>query len=249
MLRPSPPPCDLVISRPVPGVLELRLDRPGAANALTTSLLCHLADTLDAAAADPDVRAAILTGGGTLFSIGADRGDLVAAAPPPTPDVPDRRGAAYARLARFPKPLIAAVCGPAVGGGCELALAADIVVAGESARFSLPETGLGLMPGAGGTQRLVRVVGKSLAMEMILAGTELSAAAACRAGLASLVVADDACLSRARDLAAAIAARPAGAVQQAKEAVLRAFEMPLAAGLAWERDRFLKLAHARTFPS
>jgi len=249
MLRRCPPPLELVISRPGPGVLELRLDRPGAANALTTTLLCHLADTLGAAAGDPDVRAAILTGGATLFSIGADRGDVLADDPSSSPEGTDLRGAAYARIARFPKPLIAAVCGPAVGGGCELALAADIVVAGESARFSLPETGLGLMPGAGGTQRLVRVVGKSLAMEMILAGTELTAAAACRAGLASVVVADEACLSRARDLAGAIAARPAGAVQQAKEAVLQAFEMPLAAGLARERDRFLELAHAVTFPS
>jgi enoyl-CoA hydratase len=230
---------DLAVCRPAPGLLELRLNRPRAANALSTTLLAAVADTLDAAAADDAVRAVVLTGGATLFSVGADPTAIVS--PPGGEDRLAERTACHARIACFPKPLVAAVCGPAIGGGCELVLAADLVVAGASARFALPETTLGLIPGAGGTQRLVRTIGKPLAMQMILAGTELTAADALRAGLVGEVVADDACLPRARELAQAIAARPARAVRLAKEAVSQAWELPLAEGLARERLAFLEL--------
>jgi enoyl-CoA hydratase len=237
----------LAVSRPAPGVMELRLDRPHRANALSTPLLSALAEALKQADFDETVRAVVLTGGSTLFSIGADPADL-AALPPETTS--DPRAECYARIAAFPKPLVAAVCGPALGGGCELVLVADIVIAGTSARFALPETALGLIPGAGGTQRLVRIVGRPLAMQMILAGTELTAADAFRVGLVGEVVPDEACLPRARELAQTIAARPPRAVQAAKAAVLHAFELPLAAGLALERRMFLDLlnqpAHQKT---
>jgi enoyl-CoA hydratase len=229
----------LSVFRPAPDVLELRLDRPRAANALSTALLAALAATLDSAADDGAVRAVVLTGGSTLFSIGADPAEIVSAFPAEARLA--ERTAYHSRIARFPKPLVAAVCGPAIGGGCELVLVADLVVAGASARFALPETAIGILPGAGGTQRLVRTIGKPLAMQMILAGTELTAADALRAGLVGEVVADEACLPRARALAGAIAARPARAVRLAKEAVLQAWELPLAAGLARERLMFLDL--------
>jgi enoyl-CoA hydratase len=230
---------DLAVSRPAPGVLELRLHRPRAANALSTMLLASLADTLEASAADDAVRAVVLTGGATLFSVGADPAAIVS--PPAGEEHLAERTACHARIARFPKPLVAAVCGPAIGGGCELVLAADLVIAGESARFALPETALGLIPGAGGTQRLVRTVGKPLAMQMILAGTALTATDALRSGLVGEVVADEACLPRARALAHAIASRPARAVRLAKKTVLEAWELPLAEGLARERLAFLDL--------
>lgn len=230
---------DLAVFRPAPGVLELRFDRPRTANALSTTLLAAVADSLDDAAADDAVRAVVLTGGATLFSVGADPAALVC---PPTGDEQlAERAACHARIAGFPKPLVAAVCGPAIGGGCELALVADLVVAGASARFALPETALGLIPGAGGTQRLVRTIGKPLAMQMILAGAALTATDALRAGLVGEVVTDEACLPRARELAQAIATRPPRAVRLAKEAVLAAWELPLAEGLARERLAFFEL--------
>jgi enoyl-CoA hydratase len=225
--------------------MELRLDRPHRANALSTPLLSALAEALKQADFDDTVRAVVLTGGSTLFSVGADLADL-AALPPETlsPETnSDPRAECYARIAAFPKPLVAAVCGPALGGGCELMLVADIVIAGTSARFALPETAIGLIPGAGGTQRLVRMIGRPLAMQMIMAGTELTAADALCVGLVGEVVRDEVCLERARELAQTIAARPPRAIQAAKAAVLHAFELPLAAGLALERRLFLDLVN------
>jgi len=230
---------NLAVSRPFSGVVELRLDRSHRANSLSTPLLEALAQALNDAQIDDDVRAVILTGGSTLFSVGADRADLPSS--PASEKTAFLRADCYARSAAFPKPLVAAVCGPALGGGCELVLVADIVVAGTSARFALPETGLGLIPGAGGTQRLARTIGRPLAMQMILAGTELTAAEALRAGLVGEVVPDENCLPRARELAQAIASRPPRAVQAAKAAVLQSFELPLSAGLALERRLFLDL--------
>jgi enoyl-CoA hydratase len=237
--NPSASASELVVSRPAPGVVELRLDRPHRANALSTPLLEALAQALNDARIDDDVRAVVLTGGSTLFSVGADRADLHT--PPPSETTSAPRAECYARIATFPKPLVAAVCGLAFGGGCELVLVADIVVAGTSARFALPETGLGLIPGAGGTQRLARTIGRPLAMQMILAGAELTAAEALRAGLVGDVVSDEDCLPRARELAQTIATRPPRAVQAAKAAVLQSFELPLSAGLALERRLFLDL--------
>ncbi len=231
---------DLVTTNQNPGVLELRLNRPRSANALNTALLQQLAEALETAAQESSVRAVVITGGSVLFSIGADLKEFSAALA--TDDgALDNRSHLYECIARCPKPVIAAVCGPAIGGGCELALAADIVVAGKSARFAFPETDLGIIPGGGGTQRLIRVVGKSLAMHMILAGRELSADEARASGLLSEVVEDSECLPQARAIAQAIAARPPQAVLLAKESVLQAFETNLQDGLAIEHRHFIRL--------
>ena len=135
-------------------------------------------------------------------------------------------------------PLIAAVNGYALGGGCELVMACDIVVAGESARFGLPEVGLGLMPGGGGTQRLVRAIGKAKALDVMLTGRVLLAPEALDAGLISRVVPDELCLGEALEIASGIASRPPNAVRLAKNATLRAFDMPLESGLDYERRLF-----------
>jgi enoyl-CoA hydratase len=148
------------------------------------------------------------------------------------------RLARWQRVGRFPKPLIAAVHGFCLGGGCELALSCDIVVAADDARFGQPETNLGLIPGAGGTQRTALALGKSLTMELVLAGRFLTAAEALAHGLCSRVVAREALREEALRLAGQIAARPPVAVRLAREAVLQAFEVPLASGLAYERRLF-----------
>ena len=142
------------------------------------------------------------------------------------------------RIRRVGTPIIAAVSGYALGGGCELAMACDIIIASETARFGQPEIRLGLMPGAGGTQRLTRAIGKSRAMELILTGRTLTAQDACALGLVARVVPVEVCLDEARRLAREIAAQPPVAVRLAKEAVLQAFETTLSGGLEFERTCF-----------
>jgi enoyl-CoA hydratase len=154
----------------------------------------------------------------------------------------EERPALFARIARFPKPLVAAVCGYALGGGCELAMLADIVLAADSARFGQPEINLGIMPGAGGTQRLTRAVGKSQAMRMVLCGELLDAQQALQYGLVAEVLTVERCLERAHELARRIASKAPLAARLAKEAVLQAFETPLSAGLLLERRNFVLLA-------
>lgn len=234
---------ELLVLEPAPGVLELKLSRPAQANSLTTRLLRTLVERLEAVAGDDSLGAVVLTGGPVLFSVGADVKEITA------PEFEDSsltfRSHAYRRVAEFPKPLIAAVCGPALGGGFELVLATDVVVAGRSARFGLSETGLGLIPGGGGTQRLMRSVGKALAMQMLLAGRVLGAEEAREAGIVSEVVEDAECLPRARALAQAIAARPREAVRLAKQAALQAFETPLREGLAIEHRHMVLARRSR----
>jgi enoyl-CoA hydratase len=145
-------------------------------------------------------------------------------------------------IAAFPKPLIAAVNGYALGGGCELALCADILVAGSNAQFGQPEINLGMIPGAGGTQRLARVAGKALTMLMVLAGQPIDAQAAVAAGIAVEADEPESALARAVEIASLIAAKPALAVRLAKEAVLRAYEAPMSEALAAERQAFALLA-------
>ena len=145
-------------------------------------------------------------------------------------------------IATFPKPLIAAVCGYALGGGCELALACDLIVAGNNAQFGQPEVNLGIIPGAGGTARLARTLGKALTMQMVLTGQPISAKAALAAGIAVEVDEPESALARAVELASVMAAKAPLAVRLAKEAVLRAFELPLSEALAAERHAFALLA-------
>ena len=229
----------VIVERVGEGVTSVRLNRPEKRNALATPVLEAVVAALDAAAADEAVRCVILTGGEEVFAAGADINELVAKSAVDTVD--DPRAEAFAAVGNFSKPLIAAVNGYCLGGGLEVALACDIIVAGESAQFGLPEVNLGIMPGAGGTQRLPRVVGKSLAMKMILSGTFINAAEARSAGLVADVVADGETIAAATALGERIAAKAPLSIKVAKDAVLRAFEMPLADGLAYERRGFATL--------
>jgi enoyl-CoA hydratase len=217
-------------------VVLLRLNRPEALNALSDGVLAALCAALDAAEDGDGTRCVVLCGAGRAFAAGADVAGLRALSADEM--LGGERGRRWQRLRSARLPLIAAVHGWCLGGGCELALTCDIVIAAEGARFGLPETGLGLIPGAGGTQRLPRVAGSSLALEMILAGRTLSAREALRAGICSRVVSPEALEREALALATRIADRPAGAVRRAREAVRIAFEAPLESGLAEERKLF-----------
>ncbi|MCX7888299.1 MAG: enoyl-CoA hydratase-related protein [Rhodobacteraceae bacterium] len=217
------------------GWVLLTLNRPARRNALTTALLGRLADALVAAAADPAVRAVVVTGAGGSFAAGADIGEM--ADKTAAESAADPRKGHWARIAAFPKPLIAAVDGPALGGGFELVLNADIVVLGATARLGLPETSLGLIPGAGGTQRLTALVGRSRAARMILLGEIVDQATAGAWGIASILAAGDA-LPEAAALADRLAGRAPLALRDAKAAVRAAAEAGLAEGFRLERALF-----------
>ncbi|NWN91879.1 2,3-dehydroadipyl-CoA hydratase [Marinobacter adhaerens] len=230
----------LLSEGPDQGVRLLTLNRPEALNALNTALLDVLSKELDAAEADPDTRAVVITGSERAFAAGADINEM--AARDLVGMLEDPRTQHWARIARFTKPLITAVNGFCLGGGCELAMNGDIIIAGNNARFGQPEINLGIMPGAGGTQRLVRAVGQSLAMQMVLTGEPIGAERALDAGLVSEVCQPELTVERALAIARTIASKGPIAVQLAREAVQRAEDMDLAAGLRFERHAFTILA-------
>jgi enoyl-CoA hydratase len=213
------------------------LNRPEALNALNTPLLDALAAALEAWDADPAVRVMIVTGSDKAFAAGADIKEM---APRTFAEMHRENifGRQFDRLARIRKPVIAAVAGFALGGGCELAMALDIVLAADTAKFGQPEITLGIMPGLGGSQRLARAVGKAKAMELCLTGRMMDAAEALAAGLAARVVPAGELMAEAVKVAEKIAAQPLPAAAMIKDAVNRAFEMPLAEGLAYERRAF-----------
>jgi len=214
----------------------IRLNRPKELNALNSGLMAELIAALEAFDADPAIGCLVITGSERAFAAGADIKEMADAS---AVEMLLRDNIArWDRLKRIKKPIIAAVSGFCLGGGCELAMACDMIVAAESARFGQPEINLGVMPGAGGTQRLTRAVGKALAMEMVLNGRLLSADEAARFGLFNRVTPLEVCLDEAVALAAAIAARAPLAVRLAKESVNNAFETYLADGLADERRSF-----------
>ncbi len=225
---------------PVDGVALVTIDRPEARNALNFALIAQLVDALEALDGDPACRCIILTGAGErAFAAGADIKEL--AGQTPVGLVVDDEFHRWERIKRVRTPLIAAVRGAALGGGCELAMTCDMIVAGEDAQFGQPEVRLGVMPGAGGTQRLTRAIGKARAMEMVLTGRTMGAREAEAHGLVTSVVPAEATLEAALDLAARVAAMPPVAVLAAKEAVTRADELPLTAGLEFERRMFYLL--------
>jgi enoyl-CoA hydratase len=221
------------------GVALVTLNRPEVLNALDYATLGELVEAIEALDADPAIRCVVVTGAGRAFAAGADIKEM-ADATPVTLTVANHF-ARWERLRRIRTPLIAAVRGFALGGGCELAMACDMVVAADDAVFGQPEIKLGIMPGAGGTQRLTRALGKAKAMELILTGRNLSAAEAEARGLVSRVVAREETLNAAVALAAEVAAMPPLAVRAAKEAVNRAYELSLEAGLEFERRNFFML--------
>lgn len=223
-----------------PGVALITLDRPEARNALSFALLAQLAEALERLDTDGATRVAVLTGAGDrAFAAGADITELA-------DQTPERLRAdghfgAWDRIAAVGLPLIAAVRGFALGGGCELAMSCDLIVAGDDARFGQPEIRIGVMPGAGGTQRLTRAVGPGLAMELILTGRMIDANEAKAVGLVTKVVPAEDTVAEALALADAIAAGPPLAVRAAKRAVRAAAELPLTAGLHAEREAFFDL--------
>ena len=217
----------------------VRLNRPQVLNALSTPLIEDLNAALEAFEADPAIGAIVLTGSEKAFAAGADikemqdktfaeafLGDFIAR---------------WENVTRLRKPVIAAVAGFAVGGGCEIAMMCDFILAADTARFGQPEIKLGVIPGAGGTQRLTRFVGKSKAMEMILTGRMMDAAEAERSGLVSRVLPADKLIEEALKVAGAIASLSAPAVYAAKESVNRAYETTLAEGVRFERRIFHSL--------
>jgi enoyl-CoA hydratase/carnithine racemase len=227
---------DVRLERQEGHVAVVRLDHPEARNALVGPIRDKLAAIFMQLADDEDVRVVVLTGSEKVFAAGADIKAMADAHPV---DMMLRASEkTWAPIKEFPKPLIAAVNGFALGGGCELAMHADLIIAGESARFGQPEIKIGIIPGAGGTQRLVRAVGKFKAMKILLTGEFISAHDAEAMGLVTEVVSDADVLSRALELARSIAALPPLAARKIKELVLQGADLPLDAGLAMERNAF-----------
>lgn len=217
-------------------IAVVRLERPERLNALSTDLLAQLLGALHALDADDAIRCIVLAGSENAFAAGADIDEL--AEEGVLERLHGRRNDRWDELRRVRTPLVAAVSGWCLGGGLELALACDLIVAAESARFGQPEVKLGLIPGGGGTQRLPRAAGKAKAMDLILSGRTIDGAEAERAGLVARVVPDGDWLEEAKRAAREIAARAPLAVKLAKEAVSRAFDTPLEAGLDLERKSF-----------
>ena len=218
----------------------IRLNRPKALNALCDQLMRELGTQLLAFDADPAIGAIVLTGSDRAFAAGADIKEMLGRT---YPDVyqNDFIGKHWETVLQVKKPVIAAVAGFALGGGCELAMMCDFILAADTAKFGQPEINLGVMPGAGGTQRLTRAVGKSKAMDMILTARMMDAAEAERANLVSRVFPADTLIDEALKIAAGLAALSPIAVAMAKETVNRAFEIPLTEGVRFERRLFLSM--------
>lgn len=215
---------------------RIQLNRPEALNALNSRLMTELVDACRTLESDPAIGCLLLHGNEKAFAAGADIKEM---ADRSAIDMYTRDFIAlWDEVSRVTKPIVAAVSGFCLGGGAELAMICDIIVASETARFGQPEINIGVLPGAGGTQRLTRAVGKSLAMEMVLSGRMISAEEAKAAGLVSRVVPAEHYLTEAQRLAAEIAAKSPIALRLAKEAVLQSFEGSLAGGLAFERRLF-----------
>ena len=217
-------------------VAIVRLNRPRVRNALNQALMGEMTDTLESLGLDSNTRVIVLTGDERAFAAGADISEMVDATVAEMHQRPNL--ARWDRMRRVKKPIIAAVAGFALGGGCELAMICDMIVAAESARFGQPEINLGIIPGGGGTQRLVLAIGKARAMELILTGRTFSAAEAFDAGLITKVVPSELYLVEAMRLAHEIASKPPMAVQLAKDTVLKAFDSSLETGLDYERRGF-----------
>lgn len=220
-------------------VATLTIDRPEKRNALNAQVRRELLEALDALEADDDVRILVITGTGEkAFIAGADIGEFAERTPIEQRAAMEGRRV-FEAIAAFPRPVIASINGYALGGGCELALACDLRIAARSARLGQPEVNLGILPGGGGTQRLPRLVGMGRAMRLILTGELIGAEEAERIGLVDEVVEDAQLRPRTRDLARSIARHSPVALKLIKEAVRASAEMPLAAGLALERELFI----------
>lgn len=230
---------ELILKQTDGYVALVKLNRPEVLNALSVELMDQLIAALEEFDRDPNIYVIVIAGSEKAFAAGADIGDMADAS---VLDMHNKNSLArWLRIKAIRKPIIAAVSGFALGGGCELAMHCDIIVASESAQFGQPEINLGIMPGAGGTQRLTRAIGKFRAMDMILTGRFITAQEAFDAGLVSRVVAKEQFLAEAMRLARQLASKPPIALRLAKDAVLAVDEMPLSAGLEYERRVFYSL--------
>ena len=216
----------------------LTMNRPEALNALNEQVLRDLDAALDQAAAQDDILVLVLTGAGRSFVAGADIAQMKDLSPMEAKRFGLYGNGVFLKLENFPKPVIAAVNGFALGGGCELAMSCDIRVASEKAKFGQPEVGLGITPGFGGTQRLARIVGTSNAMELILTAKTISAAQAQEMGLVSHVYPPEELMDKALELAQAIAANAQVAVRESKAAIRRGLQTDMATGAAFEAEAF-----------
>jgi enoyl-CoA hydratase len=221
------------------GYAIVQFNRPEVLNALNMRLMQELVDALEAFDKDDEVRAVIITGNEKAFAAGADIKEMSGASA--VEMLLRDQFARWDRIRKIKKPLIAAVSGFALGGGCEVSMACDMIIASETARFGQPEINIGVIPGAGGTQRLTRAVGKYKAMEMVMTGRMISAEEALHRGLVNKVVPVESYLEEAKSLAREIAAKPPVAVRLAKEAVLKAFDTTIEGGLEFERKNFYLL--------
>ncbi len=222
-----------------PRVGAVQLNRPEKLNALSLALMDELITALESFDADPEIGCIVLHGNERAFAAGADIDEMADA--DSVEMLLRDQFRKWERISALKTPLIAAVSGYALGGGCELALLCDMIIASETAQFGQPEINIGVMPGAGGTQRLTRTIGKAMAMELVLTGRFLSAHEAHRLGLVNRVVPVEVYLDEAFALASTIASKPPIAVRLAKEAVLQALRTPLEIGLELERKNFYLL--------
>jgi enoyl-CoA hydratase len=221
------------------GYALVQFNRPDVLNALNIKLMQELVEALGALDADKEVRAIILTGNEKAFAAGADIKEMADAT---AVDMLIRdQFARWDKIRKIKSPIIAAVSGFALGGGCELSMTCDMIIASETAKFGQPEISIGVMPGAGGTQRLTRAVGKAKAMEIVLTGKMIGAQEALQWGLVNKVVPVEMYLEEAKSLAREIASKPPLAVRLAKEAVLKAFDTTIEGGLEFERKNFYLL--------
>ena len=232
-------PEELVLIKKEKAIGIVQLNRPDKLNALSPGMLSALADALEKLEADMDIRVIIITGSPRVFAAGADIQAMAKLSPLEMQALGTREY--WLRMRRISKPLIAAVSGYAFGGGCELALLCDLIVASETAQFAQPEIKLGIMPGAGGTQRLAKAIGPYRAMEMVLTGEAIGAQEAYQHNLVNRVVPLERYLEEAKELAQLIAERPPVAIRMAREAVRRGVEQTMTDGMEVERRNFLLL--------
>lgn len=219
-----------------PHLALVQLNRPKVLNALSTELMFEVMHALEDIDRDPQIRCSILTGNERAFAAGADIEQLAKATP--IDQIKDDRFVTWGRIANIQKPLIAAVNGFALGGGCELAMSCDLIIAGDKAKFGQPEINIGAMPGAGGTQRLTRAIGKARSMYMVLTGEMIDAETAADWGLVAKVVPAETLLQETIEIAKTIASKAPIAAKLAKNAVNKAFETTLSEGCEFERRNF-----------
>ncbi|WP_394025694.1 enoyl-CoA hydratase [Xanthobacter flavus] len=227
---------DFIQTRVAGRVGWITLDRPEALNALNAAMVGEIVRALAGFGADPDIGCVVLTGSDRTFAAGADIKEAAGRSYPET--FLEDFLASWDAIAHLRKPLVAAVAGYALGGGCEIMMMCDVIIAAETARFALPEVKIGVMPGAGGTQRLARAIGKAKTMDLCLTGRMMDAAEAERLGLVSRMVPASELLAEAQAVAEGIATKSRISTMAIKEAVNRAFETSLSEGLLFERRTF-----------